>query len=558
MQHYDVVIAGGGPAGSTVATLVKKYAPHLRVLVLEKARFPRHHVGESMLAGATPVLREMGAYDTINSYGFIEKLGATYVWGQNRIPWGFDFDQIITQLARQGRTLDVDYVKAWQVRRAEYDHLLLNHAAEMGAEVQQGAHVHEPLVDAATQRVVGVAYSDARGRHEVGCDLLMDCTGQDALLGHRFQLRQYDERMNNYALYGYWRNGQWRQEYIGTPEYSRIFIATTPRGWIWTIPLERDLLSVGFVTHRQTLREMKSDPETLYLAEIGSCPEISPLLVDAHLVRIAADQTRDVLAVQDWSYMSKTMAGPGWALCGDAAGFVDPILSSGGMLAHELGQKAAYTINSMFRASSDADIDHYWRFYAETYRTNLTAYRDMARFWYGNNFSMESWWWQAQRTVHGTEAHENKLSAREAFVRVASGYANRAESLSLFGSYPLHEAMKLVDGLFGGDTTERDRQAVARRYQVRRPQLHPAAKVVNGLYYYQGLIRTTRRVMARDGQRYLDLHPGEEMLVRLLDGKHTLADLDSAAEAMRGLEQRLPVRTGTELVVQLADIGALR
>jgi flavin-dependent dehydrogenase len=557
MKRYDVVIAGGGPAGSTVASLVKKYAPQLRVLVLEKAHFPRHHIGESMLAGATPVLREMGAYDKVNGYGFIEKLGATYVWGARREPWGFAFDQIIEHLARQGRTLGSDYVKAWQVRRGEYDQLLLNHAAEMGAEVREGAQVLQPRQDGASGRVVGVTYRDDRGLHEVESALFIDCTGQDALLGHRFKLRQYDEQMNNYALYGYWQNGKWQQEYIGTPEHSRIFIATSPRGWIWYIPLHRDVISVGFVTHRQTLKQMPAGPATLYHEEIAACPEIAALLDAAHLVRIAPDQPHDVMAIQDWSYTSRQMAGPGWALCGDAAGFVDPILSSGGMLAHELGQKAAYTVNAMFKANSDAQIDDYWRFYQETYRTNLTAYRDMARFWYSNNFSMESWWWEAQRTVSGGQADGSALTGREAFMRVASGYANRTESLSLFGSYPLHEAVKLVEGLFGGAPTPQEQQAVARRYQVRRPRLHSRARVGNGLYYYQGLVRNTRRVTAPDGQRHLDLHPGEEVLVQMLDGKHTLAELDAAAAKIRAMQQRLPVRTGAELVVQLEGIGAL-
>ncbi|MBZ0290834.1 MAG: tryptophan 7-halogenase, partial [Anaerolineae bacterium] len=121
-MHYDLVIAGGGPAGSTVAAIIKKYAPHLRVLLLEKTHFPRHHVGESLLAGASPVLREMGAYDRVNAYGFPEKLGATYVWGQERKPWGFEFDQIIAQLVKNGRRLPELYTKGWQVRRGEYDH----------------------------------------------------------------------------------------------------------------------------------------------------------------------------------------------------------------------------------------------------------------------------------------------------------------------------------------------------------------------------------------------------------------------------------------------------
>ena len=117
------------------------------------------------------------------------------------------------------------------------------------------------------------------------------------------------------------------------------------------------------------------------------------------------------------------MSGPGWAIAGDAAGFLDPVLSSGVMLAHELGQKAAYTLNSAFGANSDEEVRSYWQFYEETYRTYLKAYRDMASFWYSNNFSMESWFWQARRTLAQNDSEIN-LSDREAFHRIASGYAN--------------------------------------------------------------------------------------------------------------------------------------
>lgn len=550
MTHYDVVIAGGGPAGSTVASLVKKYAPHLRVLVLEKAVFPRHHIGESMLAGATPILHEMGAYEAVNQYGFVEKLGATYVWGKNREPWGFEFNQIISQLVKQGRTLPDTFTKAWQVRRGEYDHILLRHAAEMGAEVREGAHVHRPIMD--NGRVVGVEFSDSSGRHTIESSLLVDCTGQDSLLGRTFDLREYDANMNNYALYGYWQGAKWKFEYLGHPNLSRIFITTTPRGWIWYIPLSRDVMSVGLVTHRRVLKDAPN-VEQLYLEELRDCPEIDGLLDGAELIRYFPDQKRDVVSIQDWSYTSRQMAGPGWAMCGDAAGFVDPILSSGAMLAHELGQKAAYTINSAFRADSDAQVNAYWAFYQDTYRTNLQAYRDMAAFWYGNNFSMESWWWQARRTLHADENRMN-LSDREAFNRVASGYANRTESLSLFGSYPIHEARTLVDGLFGAAALNGDAD---NRYTGRRLNLHPSARVSSGMYYFQGMIRSTRRITIPGTPHYLDLHPGEEILLGLLDGGHTLEDLNRAANDMLAMRARMPMRAGSELVAQLDAIGAL-
>ncbi len=555
MKRYDVVVIGGGPAGSTTATIARRYAPHLHILLLEKAHFPRHHVGESLLAGASPVLQEMEVYDQVDRAGFLEKLGATYIWGRDRHPWGFEFDTVISRLVAQGKTLPKLYTKAWQVKRAEYDHLLLKHASAFGVEVRQGARVTRTLRDKPGGRVIGVEYADDAGLHTVECAWVMDCSGQSALLGHELNSRQYDQQMNNYALFGYWKGAQWIYEYVGHPRLTRICIITTPRGWIWYIPMSREVVGVGFVTHRQTLKDMAGGPEKLYREELAACPEVRGLLGSAHLVRIAPDQKRDVVAVQDWSYTSREISGPGWAMVGDAAGFVDPVLSSGVMLAHELGQKAAYTLVSMFQASSDAEVCAYWDFYQETYRTYLKSYRDMASFWYSNNFSFESWFWQARRTLAQTGSEFN-LTEREAFNRLAAGYATRAESLSLFGSYPLHEALQLVDGLFGVSHDEQEDVAV--RY-AGRPLSLSNAEVTDGLYFYQGAARKTRRIVNKRNSRYLDLHPGEEILLNLFDGAHTLADLNDLSKTLQALPAtaRMPVRNGTDLVVQLDTLGVL-
>lgn len=556
MKQYDVIIIGGGPAGSTTATLAKLYAPHLRILLLEKECFPRHHVGESLLAGASPILQEMGVYDAVSNAGFLEKLGATYIWGQQRQPWGFEFDGIISRLVAQGKSLPKLYMRAWQVKRAEYDELLLKHAAEVGVEVKQGSRVLSIQRAEPEGRITGVEYADGAGRHMVPCTWLMDCSGQQSFLGNAMKLRQYDPLMNNYALFGYWKGAKWIHSYVGHPELTRICIITTPRGWLWYIPMSREVIGVGFVTHRQTLKHRDSKPEKLYYEELAACPEIEGLLDKAHLVHIARDQKRDICAIQDWSYTSRQLYGEGWAMVGDAAGFVDPVLSSGVMLAHELGQKAAYTLASSFSATSDDNVRAYWQFYEETYRTYLKAYRDMAAFWYSNNFSFESWFWQARRVLDRSSSPVD-LTDREAFNRLSSGYATRAESLSLFGSYPLDEARQLVDGLFGVQHKGEGVDLVAR--YADRPLRLNNARLTDGMYFYQGAIRTTTRVVNVQNHRYLDLHPAEEVLLEFLDGTHTLADLEQVARTLQALPEgsSLSIRNGIDLVVQLDDIGVL-
>jgi 2-polyprenyl-6-methoxyphenol hydroxylase-like FAD-dependent oxidoreductase len=433
----------------------------------------------------------------------------------------------------------------------------LQAAEERGVEIRFRARAHDVVVDEGTGRVTGVRFSDPGGDHTASSSWVLDCSGQDGLLGRKFKLRRYDERMNNYAIWGYWKGAKWQKRYVGHPNLARIFVATTPRGWIWYIPVRRDVISVGFVTQRQILKESLKDTEgdarQLYLEEVAACPEVHGLLDRAALVRLAEDQGGDVCVIQDWSYESTQMAGAGWAMVGDAAGFVDPILSSGVMLAHELGQKAAYTINSTLSSSDDAEIARYWRFYEDTYRTYLRAYRDMAAFWYANNFSMESWWWEARRGLtHGDGGIA--VSDPEAFMRVASGYANRAESLSLFGSYPLHEARALVDGLFGRSVSSHARNDGA---EDRRVRLRPSATLSDGFYFFRGLLRKTRRIINTETSEYVDLHPGEDSLVGMLDGSRTVSELNRVVASIRMLDARLPVRTGTELVVQLDNIGVI-
>ena len=190
--------------------------------------------------------------------------------------------------------------------------------------MKQGAHVLRVLHEKNGGRVTGVEYRDEQGIHKVECAWVMDCSGQSAVIGTELGLREYDTQMNNYALFGYWKGAKWIYEYVGHPDLTRICIITTPRGWIWYIPMSRDIVGVGFVTHRQTLKRMPNNPEQLYREELAACPEVQGLLARAHLVHIARDQKRDVCAIQDWSYTCRQMSGPGWAIAGDAAGFVDP------------------------------------------------------------------------------------------------------------------------------------------------------------------------------------------------------------------------------------------
>ena len=130
---YDLIIVGGGPAGSTLGTLVRKYNPSSKVLILDRARFPRHHVGESLLPSSVPVLKEMGAFEKVDRAGFPRKVGVTYIWGENREPWNADFSTLpVETFFERNQVPPGDLPFAWQILRSKYDSILLDHARSVG------------------------------------------------------------------------------------------------------------------------------------------------------------------------------------------------------------------------------------------------------------------------------------------------------------------------------------------------------------------------------------------------------------------------------------------
>jgi flavin-dependent dehydrogenase len=546
MTRADVVVIGGGPAGSTVATLLKKYQRDLEIVLLEKEVFPRHHVGESLLSGGTPVLKELGVYEKVNTAGFPEKVGATYVWGKDGGTWGFEFEEINGQLQRQGVSLPKQYFKGWQVRRADYDKLLLDHASERGVVVFQGASVEEVrLADAETR---GVTYRRNGEIFNLDAGFIVDASGQNAIVGRRLGERRFDEKLRNVAIYGYWKGARWKFAYTGFPNTTRILIASTEKGWIWYIPVDTDIVSVGFVLPAEHAKKI-GDLDGAYLEEIKQSPEIADLLVDATLTRLSDDQKSLILKERDWSYTSERMVGEGWLSVGDAAGFVDPILSSGVMLAHQNGQKAAYTINSALREPDAAIRDKYFKFYEDTYKETLLAYRQMACYWYGNNFSRDTWWWQAWRDMMQNN-EQTSLSHRDSFMRLASGYANRPESTSLFGSYTAQEALFLADHLFNDYSAK-----ISAFSDGSKVCLSADASVSEGLFFHKGLIHRTDRIINRCSGKFLDLYPGEEDRIKALTGTIDVATFLKMEFSNEKLGQIS--RTPAQLLDQIRLIGVL-
>jgi flavin-dependent dehydrogenase len=395
-----------------------------RVLLLEREYFPRHHIGESMIAASLDVLAEIGLEDKLAAAEFPVKSGGCFMWGPSPLPWCIRFDEI------PGRPT------SYQVKRATFDQILLEHAASLGVEVRQGHRVGEVLTE--DGRVAGVRFESPDGAsHEGFAPYTVDASGLTALIANRLSRRIPAEDLKNMCLYGYWQGEHPLPAKLGgeirPTDRNNIIIKMLADGWLWFIPLGKGLISVGFVAPRQNLPERggKAALETFYLDHVRSTPEWSYLLGNS-------GYTGEFHTIKDWSYRSESMTGPGYFAVGDAACFVDPILSSGAYLAILYAKMAAVGINTLLRFPSREALVREW--YEGLYGDTYTDYLTMARFWYHGSRKVGAWMGQAQAAL-GQEAETVFAdSGREAFLGLATGNAHAHPNYVLLrelGAFPL-------------------------------------------------------------------------------------------------------------------------
>lgn len=429
---------GGGPAGSTFAGILRKYAPSLSVTLLEKERFPRWRIGESTIPVANAVFRDLEVLDKLERSTFVKKMGITFIWGRDRTPWDADYldlerkvsggapgDEIInvvgqdfSRLLRRSSRVDTPFT-AFNVRRAEFDELLLNQARAFGAEAREGTRATK-VRRGASGRVEAVEWEDDKGASGViETPFVLDATGLTALLTRG--KRVHDPHMNNFAVYAYFSGARWKVMYQGTKERTNVLIASTDRGWIWYFPIEADVMSVGVVTNTAHFKDrlQSVDVESFYWEMIRACPEVASLLDGARVRDDVLPDGKRIGVSRDWSSWAPDPVGDGWASAGDAAVFVDPILSTGVTLAVQSAHRAAYTLNTV-RTRPDLPERALFRAYADYARGEAGSFLRLARYFYGNNRAAESWWWEAQRLVNRT-GHLD-LQPNQAFTMATAGF----------------------------------------------------------------------------------------------------------------------------------------
>jgi flavin-dependent dehydrogenase len=393
----DVVVIGGGPAGATLAGLLARKGRN--VLILERERFPRYHIGESLIPGFMRAMEELGMIERLEARGFEKKAGGTLLWGNGKIPWGFQFIE------------GTKYTHAYHVRRADLDSMLLDRARELGAHVLEEATVKDVIEE--NGRAAGVTYA-VRGSempsHEVRASLVIDASGQARVIGRKFATVNWHEDLRNMAIWTYFDNCH----RLPGDERSNILTEGFADGWFWAIPIGEKTMSVGFVTPVAMAAENNESLEETFNARREESILVKKLLRDA-------TQSGGFRTARDWSYTCDRFYGPGWALVGDAAAFVDPLLSTGVTLATLAASALSGIVDTVLDHPEieDKALERY----ATTYRRFFDEIRVFIGKFYDRSKTKEFYWDHAQQI----RDPERKRAPRVDFIQLASGLSGKNE-----------------------------------------------------------------------------------------------------------------------------------
>jgi len=393
-RSTQVLVIGGGPSGTVAATLLAREG--FNVTLVERDVFPRYHIGESLLPSCLEILDLIGAREKIEAYGFQRKNGGYFSWGKDS--WVLNFAHL-------------RHPYSYQVVRSEFDHLLLEHAKTQGVQVFEGTEIRSLSFDG--DRLRSATWSQIVGGHgtgEISFDYLIDASGRAGVIAmHYLKNRRYHQAFQNVAIWGYWKDAG-RMSFA--PE-GAIANGAVPDGWLWGIPLHDGTMSVGLVLHKTTFKEKRQQSKSLeeiYLNAIEECPLIAELVKPGKLVT-------EVKTEQDYSYISDSLTGPGYFLIGDAACFIDPLLSTGVHLATHSAMLSAASIASILRG--EVTEQQATAFFEQCYRQTYLRLMAVVSGMYQQYDGKETYFWQAQQLTH--HDYDDSEAMMQAWLYVVSG-----------------------------------------------------------------------------------------------------------------------------------------
>ncbi|WP_320065201.1 NAD(P)/FAD-dependent oxidoreductase [Micromonospora sp. RTGN7] len=462
-ESTQILVIGGGPAGATTAGLLAKAG--FQVTLVERDQFPRYHIGESILPSCRPIFELLGVWDKVRAHGFQPKGGAFFHWGEEE--WQVSFSE-------QGS----DNTNAWQVIRSEFDKILLDHARELGVEVHEGVSVREIEFDgeqAVAARWFETKKPEVAGRIEFGH--VIDASGRGGVLATRhLQTRRFHEVFRNVAAWSYWKGAK----PLGKGPEGAIAVCSVPNGWFWAIPLHDGTLSVGLVTGRDLFndsRQRLGGIQAVYDEALAECPTVLAMLD-------GAEQVTEMKVEQDYSYVAESFAGPGYLLAGDAACFLDPLLSTGVHLATYSGMLAAASVSSVLRGEvGEKDA---WGFYETVYRHAYERLLVLVSVFYDSYRGKDYHFYNAQRL---TADERDRLNVQAAFDRIITGVADLNDAESAYQLVQQH-----LQGADSGDPNPLNN--LNRVHEMKQSPLDPT-NAVGGLYL---TMQPTLGLRVRPGQ----------------------------------------------------------
>lgn len=332
-MSHDVIVIGGGPAGSTAATLLARQG--FSVALLERETFPRFQIGESLLPYNNDLFDRLGVTDQLHAGEFHPKFGAEFLTGDGRISYTFRFD----------RNLQEPYQRSFQVKRAEFDHVLLRNAAANGVIVREGTPVASVDLGDPAKAVVQTA-----GGERLEAKFVIDASGHNSVVGSRIGQRADSEELKKIAIFAHYKNVPRKEG----RDAGNTVIAVIRDAWFWMIPITEELMSVGLVVDRDHVKSCGLEPEQLLERTIADTPWVAEQMK-------AAERETKVYVRKDFSFAMQKMVGPNYALIGDAAGFLDPIFSTGVFMAMKSADIASAAVAARLRSGSMKPLRRYER-----------------------------------------------------------------------------------------------------------------------------------------------------------------------------------------------------
>ncbi len=318
----DVIIIGGGPAGSTLGCYLSQAG--ISNMIIEKANHPRDHVGESLVTNTTRIFNEIGFTETMEREGFVHKYGAAW-----HAPYG---RSVVSIVFNEFPVEGVNQPYSYHIDRRKFDLCLLKHAEKLGSQVVQGVNVTQALFE--DGRACGVRVRIGDQEVDLRCKIVVDASGRDTFLGRHLKLKEKDPLFNQYAIHAWYKHVDRDDE---TGDYIHIYFLPIKRGWVWQIPITEEITSIGVVMEKRDVKDALQDIEAFFDAQIQTSKNLARAMRNA--VRINEFTTE-----ADYSYSMKKVTGDGFLLVGDSARFVDPIFSSGISIALHSAKFAAEQI----------------------------------------------------------------------------------------------------------------------------------------------------------------------------------------------------------------------